>query len=100
ESLLSSMRNHARVSYAKFGEPAETLSGAGAKGCDVKEAQRTGSHGAVHDKIYTTADGSPALVFECKGDGGFGIRVFEWETGKSYASWYDSMDQLKKAHLD
>ncbi len=98
-SMLSSMRNRARVSYAKYAEPAQTLSGEGAKGCDVPEAERTGNHGAVHDKIYTTTDGSPALVFECKGDGGFGILVFEWETGKSKTSWYDSMDQLKKAHM-
>ena len=104
ETMLGSMRNHARVAYAKMGAAPKTLTGAvDAGGSNATESDLKGKYCKVWDKVYEVKDDPKraALIAEdTEGGDGFVILKFEWAAGGSDFKWYSSLDALIKAHDD
>ncbi|MCB9894756.1 MAG: hypothetical protein H6839_09920 [Planctomycetes bacterium] len=104
EEIIGSMRDLARVAYAKSGEAPKTLTGeAGKQGCGATAEDLKGDYAKMHDQVYAVTDkrGSAALIVEdVAGKDGFAIMTFEWASGDSKVDWYASLDELKKAHKE
>ncbi|MCZ7604999.1 MAG: hypothetical protein M5U25_02790 [Planctomycetota bacterium] len=102
ENLLRSLRDQARVSYAKTGSAPETLTGSVEKsGCGADAESIKGDYCKLHDKVYVVDEKNAALIAEdFSGGDGFAVLEFKWASGESKITWYDTLEALKEAHKD
>ncbi|MCB9934975.1 MAG: hypothetical protein H6840_04705 [Planctomycetes bacterium] len=102
EKLLHSLRNYARVAYAKTGSAPKTLTGGNREsGCDAEADDLKGKYCKLHDKVYVVdADNAVLIAEDTAGGDGFAVMEFKWASGDSKVTWYDTLDALKEAHKD
>jgi hypothetical protein len=94
ESLAGSVRNQARVAYARSGRPPARLSEI--QGFD--EAHRTGTYYEIEDEIRNLGDEKAALVGVPIHERatGYLLFTFSFRTGESEAQWFDTREELDR----
>lgn len=102
EDLLGSLRNQARVTYAKTGAAPKTLTGSVSDGgCNADAKDLKGAYCKLHDKVYEVDAKNAVLIAEdTAGGDGFAVLEFQWASPDSKITWYDTLDALKEAHKD
>lgn len=102
EDLLGSLRNQARVTYAKTGAAPKTLTGSVSDGgCNADAEDLKGAYCKLHDKVYEVDAKNAVLIAEdTAGGDGFAVLEFQWASPDSKITWYDTLDALKEAHKD
>lgn len=103
EQMLNSMKNQARVYFAKTGEnPLTFTGGMNANGCGVDPSELEGAYCRVHDKVwFKRREGGEAAV-ACEGtegneDIGYGLLIYRLAGGDGTMKWYDTKAELEAA---
>lgn len=101
ETMLGSLKNQARVAYAKVGVAPKTLTGdIEAGGCKVSPDELKREHYQVRDVMYKKPDMErSALVCEplAGAEYGYGALYFNYADGESDYEWYDTKEKLEDA---
>lgn len=102
EQLLKSMRDRARVAFAKTGATPRTLTGEVANsGCGAKAEDLVGKHYTAKDRIHEAGKDKLALIAEPLSAGdGVCLLKFNVADGTSTTTWYDTTEALKKDNAD
>jgi hypothetical protein len=91
EQMLGTMRNRARVHYAKTGNPPETLMEAG-----IEANERTGRYYTVRDNVWSS-DTFTVLAADANDGGGACVIVyFKMESGQSQIEHFDSKAEMTR----
>lgn len=96
EEQMPTLRNHARVRYAKTGSAPTKLTGM--DGCNAKEEELKTDKSKVHDRIYLNGRDKALLVAEPLKEGDrFHALAFTWAAGGDEIKSYSSFEAIKEA---
>ncbi len=100
EQLLGSLKNQARVSYAKTGSAPSTFTGKTKDGgCDVNAAELVGKYCQVRDKVWGKGNRAALACEGTEGNEsvGYCLLSFTWTGGDGTFTWYDTEEELDAA---
>lgn len=103
EQMLNSMKNQARVYYAKTGEnPLTFTGGMNDNGCAVDAAELEGVYCRVRDKLWYKKRSDSTVALVCEGtegneDLGYGLLIYNVSGGSGTIEWYETEAELDAA---
>lgn len=100
EQLLGSMKNQARVAYAKTGSAPSTFTGGNNDGgCNVDARELAGMYCKIRDQVWSTARNGAIACEGTEGNEsvGYCLLIFAWTGGSGTITWYDNEEDLEAA---